>query len=128
MRVAELMQRDFVLLRRDDNVETAAKAMAQSDSDVALIEGEDRLVGLLTARDLLIRVIAVGRDPSATPLWQIMSASLYTCAEQDEAESLATRMATHGIAQMPVVDAAGRPIGLLTRRAFESVPSPGAES
>lgn len=128
MRVAELMQRDFVLLRRNDNVETAAKAMAESDSDVALIAGEDRLVGLLTARDLLIRVIAVGRDPSATPLWQIMSASLYTCAEQDEAESLAARMATHGIAQMPVVDAAGRPIGLLIRSAFESAPSPGAES
>lgn len=127
MRVAELMRRDFVLLRRDDSIETAAKAMAEGGSDVVLIEGGDRLVGLLTVRDLLIRVVAVGRAPSATPLWQVMSANLYTCAEGDEAESVAEGMAAHGIEQMPVVDGAGRPLGLFARGACESLPS-GAES
>ena len=127
MRVAELMQRDFVLLHRDDSVETAAKAMAESGSDVVLIEGDDRLVGLLTARDLLIRVVAVGRDPSATSLWQVMSASLYTCAEGDEAESVTREMTAHDIDQMPVVDRAGRPLGLLARGAFDrAVSGPGS--
>lgn len=124
MRVAELMRRDFILVRRDDSVETAARAMAENDSDVVLIEGEDRLVGVLTQRDLLIRVIAVGRDPSATPLWQIMSSDLFTCAEGDEAESAAEQMEAHGIGQIPVVDAAGRPVGLITRAAFAPAPGP----
>jgi CBS domain-containing protein len=93
-----------------------------------LIEDDDGLAGLLTERDMLIRVVAVGRDPSTTPVWQVMSATLFTCAEQDEAESVAERMAGHGIEQMPVVDAAGRPIGLLTRRAALRGMSSGSRS
>jgi CBS domain-containing protein len=127
MRVAELMRRDFVVVRRDDSVETAARAMAENDSDVVLIEGDDRLAGVLTDRDLLIRVVAVGRDPSTTPLWQVMSSDLFTCAEEDEAASVAEEMAAHGIGQMPVVDAAGRPVGLITREAALRMPSPGPE-
>ena len=117
MRVADLMRRDFARARRNDSIQDAAKAMAESDSDVVLIEDDDGLAGLLTERDMLIRVVAVGRDPSTTPVWQVMSATLFTCAEQDEAENVAERMAGHGIEQMPVVDRAGRPIGFVTRRA-----------
>jgi CBS domain-containing protein len=92
MRVADLMQRDFPRARRDDRVQDAAKAMAEGGSDVVLIEDDDGLAGLLTERDLLVRVVAVGRDPSATPVWQVMSASLFTCTEQEE------RCRSHGCA------------------------------
>jgi CBS domain-containing protein len=57
-----------------------------------------------------------------------MSASLYTCTEQEEAASVAERMAAHGIDQMPVVDRAGRPVGILTRRAALGAPSSGPGS
>jgi CBS domain-containing protein len=128
------MQRDFAVARHDDSVQDAAKAMAEHRSDIVLIEQDGGLAGLLTERDLLVRVVAVGRDPSYTPVWQVMSASLYTCAEQDEAKSVAERMDAHGIDQMPVVDVAGRPVGLVTRgaaagrRTVIAVPSPGPRS
>jgi CBS domain-containing protein len=128
MRVADLMRRDFAVANRNDNVQSAAKAMAETDSDVVLIADDDGLAGLVTERDLLIRVVAPGRDPSATPLWQIMSASLYTCTEQEEAASVADRMAAHGIDQMPVVDRAGRPIGVLMRHAVLNALSSGSGS
>ncbi|HZU90808.1 MAG TPA: CBS domain-containing protein [Stellaceae bacterium] len=128
MRVADLMRRDFAVANRNDNVQSAAKAMAETDSDVVLIEDDDGLAGLVTERDLLIRVVAPGRDPSATPLWQIMSVSLYTCTEQEEAASVADRMAAHGIDQMPVVDRAGRPIGVLMRHAVLNALSSGSGS
>lgn len=127
MRVAELMRCDFALLHRDDSVEIAAKAMAERGSDAVLIEGDGRLVGLLTARDLLNRVTAAGRDPSATPLWQIMSANPCTCAAEDEAGRAAAQMAAQDIEQMPVVDRAGRPLGLLRRRDLERMSAPGTE-
>jgi CBS domain-containing protein len=117
MRVADLMRRDFPCVHRNDSVQEAAKAMADSSSDAVLIEDDEGLAGLLTERDLLVRVVAVGRDPSTTPVWQVMSASLFICTEQEEAESVVDRMAGHGVEQMPVVDRAGRPIGLITRRA-----------
>lgn len=126
MRVADLMRRDFARARRNDSIQDAAKAMAESNSDIVLVEDDDGLAGLLTERDMLIRVVAIGRDPSSTPVWQVMSATLFTCTEQDEPGSVAERMAGHGIEQMPVVDAAGRPIGLVTRRALSRGTSSGS--
>jgi CBS domain-containing protein len=128
MRIADMMRRDFARARRNDSIQDAAKAMAESNSDVVLVEDDDGLAGLLTERDMLIRVVAVGRDPSTTPVWQVMSATLFTCTEQDEPESVAERMAGHGIEQMPVVDAAGRPIGLVTRRVLSRGTFPGSRS
>jgi CBS domain-containing protein len=128
MRVADLMRRDFARLRRNDRITDAAKTMAESDSDVVLIEEEGRLAGLLTERDILVLVVAAGRDPSATGLWQVMSTSLFTCIAEDEVDSVADRMTAHGIEHVPVIDRVGRPIGLVTRRACLDVPSSGPES
>jgi CBS domain-containing protein len=118
MRVADLMRRDFPRIRRNDNVEEAAKAMADGMSDAVLIADEDGPVGLLTERDVLVRVVAAGRDPSATPVWQVMTANLLVCTEQEAAEGVVDRMAEHGIEHMPVVDRWGRPIGLVARSAI----------
>jgi CBS domain-containing protein len=53
-----------------------------------------------------------------------MSSSLFTCTEEDTAESVAERMAEHRIEQMPVLDAGGRVVGMITRRAAETLISP----
>jgi CBS domain-containing protein len=53
-----------------------------------------------------------------------MSSSLFTCTEEDSAESVAECMAEHRIEQMPVLDAGGRLVGLITREAAETLPVP----
>jgi CBS domain-containing protein len=55
-----------------------------------------------------------------------MSSSLFTCTEEDTAESVAERMAEHRIEQMPVVDAGGLLVGMITRRAVETLSAPSA--
>jgi CBS domain-containing protein len=50
-----------------------------------------------------------------------MSSLLFTCTEEDTAESVAERMAEHRIEQMPVLDAGGRLVGMITRRAAETL-------
>lgn len=125
MRVSELMLRDVTLVPSEDTVQNAARAIADIDSRVILVGVEDRIVGVLTIRDILIRLVAAGLDPTATPVSQVMSSSLFTCTEEDTAESVAEVMAEHRIEQMPVLDAGGRLVGVITRRAAETLLSPG---
>jgi len=124
MRVSELMLRDVTLVPSGDTVQNAARAIADIDSLVILVGAEDRVVGVLTIRDILIRLVAAGLDPTATPVSQVMSSSLFTCTEEDTAESVAERMSEHRIEQMPVLDAGGRLVGMITRRAAETLQSP----
>ena len=70
MRVSELMLRDVTLVPPEDTVQNAAQAIADIDSRVILVGLEDRVVGVLTIRDILIRLVAAGLDPTATTVSQ----------------------------------------------------------
>ena len=120
MQVSELMLRDATLIAEEDSVQAAARAIADLDSRFSLSGSADRIAGILTIRDILVRLVAAGLDPVATPVSQLMSSSLFTCTEQEPAEAVADRMAEHGVEQMPVLDADGRIAGVITRRAAET--------
>lgn len=126
MRVSQLMLRDVTLVPAEDTVQNAARTIADIDSRVILVGAEDSVVGILTIRDILIRLVAAGLDPTATPVSRVMSSSLFTCTEEDDAEGVAERMAGHRIEQMPVLDAGGRLVGTITRRAAETLLAPSA--
>jgi CBS domain-containing protein len=121
MRVSELMLRDVTLVPPEDTVQNAARAIADIDSRFILVGVDERVVGILTIRDILIRLVAAGLDPTATPVSQVMSSFLFTCTEGDTAENVAERMAEHRIEQMPVLDEGGRLVGVITRRAAETL-------
>jgi CBS domain-containing protein len=121
MRVSELMLRDATLVPPEDTVQNAARAIADIDSRFILVGVDERVAGVLTIRDILIRLVAAGLDPTATPVSQVMSSFLFTCTEEDTAENVAERMAEHRIEQMPVLDEGGRLVGVITRRAAETL-------
>ena len=126
MQVSELMLRDVTLVPAEDSVQDAARAIADVDSRFILVGVEDRVVGVLTIRDILIRLVAAGLDPTATSVSQVMSSSLFTCTQQEDAQTVAGQMAEHLIEQMPVLDETGRLIGVITREAAETLTSPGS--
>jgi CBS domain-containing protein len=121
MRVSELMLRDVTLVPPEDTVQNAARAIADIDSRFILVGVDERVVGILTIRDILIRLVAAGLDPTATPVSQVMSSFLFTCTEEDTAENAVERMAEHRIEQMPVLDEGGRLVGVIIRRAAETL-------
>ncbi len=121
MHIAELMVRDPTLIAGEDSVQSAARTMADIDSRFILVGAGDRVTGVLTSGDILIRVVAAGLDPGTTPVSQVMSSSLFTCGEQETAESVAQRMAEHHIEQMPVLGSGERLVGVVTRRAAETL-------
>jgi CBS domain-containing protein len=124
MRVSELMLRDVTLVPPEDTVQNAARAIADIDSRFILVGVDERVAGVLTIRDILIRLVAAGLDPTATPVSQVMSSFLFTCTEEDTAENVAERMAEHRIEQMPVLDEGGRLVGVITRRAAATLLNP----
>ena len=121
MQVSELMLRDVTLVSATDSAPSAAQTIADIDSRFVFIGTADSVVGVLTIRDILIRLVAAGLDPTATPVSQIMSSSLFTCTEQETAEAVNQRMAEHRIQQLPVLDAAGHMVGAITRRAVQTL-------
>lgn len=126
MRITDVMERATALVVPEDNVQIAAQTMADNGSDAVLVGSSERLVGVLTARDILIRVTARGLDPAMTPMREIMTPAAEACSEQETAEAVALRMAERRVDVMPVVDAAGRPVGVVTLRTVETsrVPEP----
>ena len=121
MQVSELMLRDVTLVSATDSAQSAAQTIADIDSRFVFIGTADSVVGVLTIRDILIRLVAAGLDPTVTPVSQIMSSSLFTCAEEETAEAVNQRMAEHRIQQLPVLDAAGHMVGAITRRAVQTL-------
>ena len=115
--ISELMLRDFAMVPPDASVQEAAQAMAESECRIVVVGRDDAIEGVLTAHDVLIRVVAAGLHPGQTRVAEVMSAELFTCHEDQPPEEAAAEMAEHRINQLPVLDREGRVSGLLTYQA-----------
>lgn len=85
-------------------VADAAKLMAKEDvGPIPVVEGE-RLVGLLTDRDIVVRVVAEGRDPEATTVGEVASSSLTTVAPDEDLDRALQLLAEQRVRRLPVVE------------------------
>jgi CBS domain-containing protein len=87
------------------------------DEDVGLapiVEG-DRLVGTVTDRDIVTRVIAEGRDPQSTSVRDIASTAVVTLDPQQQLDEALSLMAQHQVRRMPVVEEDGRLVGVIAQ-------------
>ena len=93
----------------------AAKIMKAEDvGSVPVVEG-DRLVGMLTDRDMVVRVVAEGRDPQSTTPGDIASRDLVTVDPDQSLDEAARLMAQHQVRRLPVVEEDGRLVGILSQ-------------
>jgi CBS domain-containing protein len=98
-----------------DSVVDAAKLMKGEETGVAPIVEEGRLVGVVTDRDITIRVVAEGRDPSTTKVEDVASRDLVTVdPDQDLGDALAL-MTEHRVKGLPVVEEDGTLVGIVAR-------------
>ncbi len=95
-------------------VADAAKLMAQKDvGPIPVVDG-DRLVGLVTDRDIVVRVVAEGRDASSTRLSDIVTSDLKTVSPDDELDVALRTMASAQVRRLPVVED-GRLVGIVAQ-------------
>ena len=96
-------------------VAEAAKLMATEDVGSLPVTEGDRLVGMVTDRDIVTRVVAVGKDAKSVTVGEIASKDLVTVDPQQDLDEALTLMAQHQVRRLPVVEEDGRLVGILAQ-------------
>jgi CBS domain-containing protein len=92
----------------------AARAMRDDDiGDVVVLDADERVCGILTDRDVTVRVVAEGRDPAEVQLEDICSRALVTLAPTDSVEDAVRTMRRQALRRLPVVEGA-KPVGIVS--------------
>lgn len=96
-------------------VAEAAKLMATEDVGSLPVTEGDRLVGMVTDRDIVTRVVAEGKDAQAATVGEIASKDLVTVDPQQDLDEALRLMAQHQVRRLPVVEEDGRLVGILAQ-------------
>lgn len=109
MKISDIMTRNVQVADPQQSIREAAATMARIDSGALLVGEGDRLVGMITDRDIAIRAVAGGLSGD-TPLGRIMSGDIHYCFEDEDVQHVARNMADIQMRRLPVLnrEAAGR--------------------
>ncbi len=111
--VAEIMARDPQTISADATVADAARRMRDSDTGDVLVLDGDTLIGILTDRDIAVRVVAEGRDPGTSAREACSDSALVTVTPDTTAERAAQIMRDEAVRRLPVVEG-DRPVGVIS--------------
>ena len=113
MQVNEVMSRDVSIASPRQSIREAARMMAEIDAGVVPVGENDRLVGVITDRDIAIRAVAEGKSPD-TPIREVMSAEVKYCFEDDDIDDVAQNMADIKLRRLPVLNEKKRLVGIIS--------------
>jgi CBS domain-containing protein len=113
MKVKDAMTRDVRMTRPDQRICDAALLMAELDIGVLPVEENDRLVGMITDRDIAVRAVAEGRGPD-TPIGEIMSREVLYCFDDQTVDEVSQNMADKRVRRLPVMNRQKRLVGILS--------------
>jgi CBS domain-containing protein len=111
--VREVMSTDIETCPKDASTVDAARIMRDRDIGAVLVTDGEQLVGIATDRDITVRVVADGMDPSSTPIEAATTLSLVTISPDTSIEEAAETMRREAVRRLPVVDG-GRPVGIVS--------------
>ena len=101
----EIMTSDATCARESDTVHDAAVTMAQKGVGALPICGEDnRLKGMITDRDIVVKVLAEGKDPRAVHTGELAQGEVVTIGADDDAQEILRTMSEHRVRRLPVID------------------------
>jgi CBS domain-containing protein len=113
MRVSEAMTREVRVANPDQSIAEAARIMAEIDAGSLPVGEDDRLVGMITDRDIAVR--AVAREKSSdTRVREVMSKQVLYCFEDQELDEVAQNMSDVKVRRLPVVNRDKRLVGILS--------------
>jgi CBS domain-containing protein len=113
--IREAMTSNPCAIEADRSVAYAAKMMKLEDVGLAPIVENGRLVGALTDRDIVVRVVAEGKDPDTVSVRDVSSENLVTIDPQQGLDEALGLMARYQVRRLPVVEDDGRLVGVLAQ-------------
>jgi CBS domain-containing protein len=114
----EVMTKNPVCCLPTDLVSKAAELMKSKDiGPVPIIENEQtrKLVGIVTDRDLALKIVAEGRDPKSTKTEAVMTRKVVTCRAEDDLQKALDAMSSHKLRRIPVVDNDNAIVGIIAQ-------------
>ena len=125
MNVSSVMTTDVQVIDCNGTLREAAELMRRHDIGSLPVSRDQKLVGMVTDRDIVIRAIADGLDGSCE-VGRVMTQELQTCNADDSVETAADRMSDLGVRRLPVVDRDGRLVGFMSLSNVASARQPAA--
>ena len=113
-----LESKKVIAAQPGESVAVAAGRMAEHRIGALLVVEKGRLVGIFSERDVVERVVAAGRDAGSTSVGEVCTTDLETVDEEADPATCARLIRDGGFRHLPVVDRAGRPVGILSARDF----------
>ncbi len=113
MKVSKCMTRDVQLVHPTQSIRDAARMMAEIDAGALPVGQDDRLVGMITDRDIAVRGVAEGKSPD-TPIREIMSREVLYCFDDQELKDIARNMGEMKVRRLPVLNRDKRLVGIVS--------------
>ena len=113
MRVSEAMTRDVRLAQPGQTIRDAARIMADIDAGAVPVSENDRLVGMITDRDIAVRAVAAGKGPD-TPVREVMSHDVKYCYDDEDLDHVARNLGDIRVRRLPVVNRDKRLVGIVS--------------
>jgi CBS domain-containing protein len=107
------MTRGVKLCTPGQTIREVARTMAEIDAGAMPVGENDRLIGMITDRDIAIRAVAEGKGPD-TPVREVMSEHIHYCYEDEELDDVAQNMGDIRVRRLPVVNREKRLVGILS--------------
>ena len=113
MKISKCMTRDVQLASPTQSIRDAAKTMAEIDAGSLPVGEDNRLVGMITDRDIVIRAVAEGRSAD-TSVREVMSQEVLYCFDDQELEEVARNMADIKVRRLPVLNRSKHLVGIVS--------------
>jgi CBS domain-containing protein len=113
MKVSEVMTRDVQTVRPDQPVQQAASFMLSADAGSIPVTDGDRLIGMITDRDIAVRGVAKGHGPD-TPVRELMTGDVICVRDEDDVDDVASKMSEAQVRRLPVIDENQRLCGIVS--------------
>lgn len=113
MKVCDKMTRNPRIASPDDSIREVARTMAEVDTGALPVGQDDRLVGMVTDRDIAVRAVAQGKSPD-TPVREVMTPDVKYCFEDEDVDQVARNMGDVQVHRLPVVNRDKRLVGILS--------------
>lgn len=113
MKINEIMSKDVKFINKEKTVEEAAKMMKSDDFGSIPVEENDKLIGMITDRDLTLSILANGRD-KGTKVGECLTDKIKYCYEDENAQDVANQMSDLKIRRMPVMSRDKELVGIVS--------------
>lgn len=114
MKVRDIMSKDVRLASPDETIQKAAEMMAEADAGILPIRENDRLVGMITDRDIAVRAVAKALDPQTTRVRDVMSPEVKYCFEDEDVNHVVQNMSDLQVRRLPVVNRDKQLVGIVS--------------